>query len=165
MAGSTPARKDLAAGIVLLVVAGGYLAATLRYPLGALADPGPAVFPLAVGLLLAALGITQVVEAGVVLRRGDVSPEAGTDAAANDQAGESRLPLVMVAGLLAYLFAMPWIGFYPASLVLVIFSCKIMGTRGWRSPILLAAGVLLVCALVFSLWLKTPLPSGVFRLS
>jgi hypothetical protein len=162
MDGPAPARRDLVAGTVLLLLAGGYLAASLRYPLGALADPGPAVFPLAVGLLLLMLAAIQVVEAGRALRRGGPS-EAGAPARDEDRAGRSGLPLIMVAGLVVYLLAMPWLGFYPASVLLVIFSSQIMGTRGWGVHILLAAGVLLVCVLVFTLWLKMPLPRGVLQ--
>ncbi len=162
MDGPTPAGRDLVAGTVLLLLAGAYLAANLRYPLGALADPGPAVFPLAVGLLLLTLAAIQIVEVGLALRRGD-SSVTGAPAPSGDRSGRAGLPLVMVAGLVVYLLAMPWLGFYPASLLLVIFSSKIMGTRGWGAHILLAAGVLLVCVLVFTLWLKMPLPRGVFR--
>ncbi len=164
MAGPTSARRELTAGVVLLLVAGGYLALTLRYPLGAMADPGPGVFPLAVGLLLLALAVTQVVEARVAVRHRDRAAEAGAAPGGESPSTPSRLPLAMVAALVVYLLTMPWLGFYPASVLLVIFSCRIMGTCGWGRPVLLAAGVLLVCGLVFSFWLKMPLPSGVFRL-
>jgi hypothetical protein len=35
-----------------------------------------------------------------------------------------------------------------------------MGTRGWLRPLALSAGLLLACYVLFSVWLKVPLPRG-----
>jgi putative tricarboxylic transport membrane protein len=151
-----PARKELVAGLVLCAIAGLYLLAGRRYPLDSLVNPGPGVFPLAIGLLLLALAGMQVVRA--VLRRPRATETARSGSGPPDAA--MGLPAVMLAALVVYLLAMPWLGFQLSTLLLVLVAAKLMGTPGWARPAVLAAGVLLGCWLVFSLWLRVPLPRG-----
>jgi hypothetical protein len=157
-------RNDLWSGGVLLLLGGAYLAIDLRYPLDSLANPGPGLFPLAAGMLLVTLALLQLAQAGgtllslgrAVASRPSTDDPGGT--AEDSQAG--RRPVLMLAILVVYLLVVSWIGFLTSTFLLVVICSKLMGSRGWSGPVALAAGLALACYLLFSVWLRVPLPAG-----
>ena len=71
-------------------------------------------------------------------------------------------PLAMLVGAwFIYLILLPILGFTICTFLLVIVSAKTMGVRV-SVCISLAFGVVLVSYLLFTLWLKVPLPSAFF---
>jgi hypothetical protein len=157
-------RQRLSSAILLLV-GGGYFWYGLRYPMESLENPGPGVFPFAVGLLLVMLSAWQLILAGRPLRRaantGTTSREAcGCFPNASNQAHAWHTPWCMVGVLVLYLLVVRWIGFLACTFALVIVCAKLMGTRGWVRAVSLAGGVIVACYFLFSLWLKVPLPTG-----
>jgi hypothetical protein len=156
-------RKDLWSSAVLLLIGGGYLLYDLRYALDTLANPGPGVFPLAVGLLLMSLGAAQLFQSGrLLLTRRAAKPDSPLDSPAEPpkEAWAERVPWLMVGILILYLMVVSWIGFLTSTFALVILCSKLMGTRGWIGPIALAVGILVSCHFLFSVWLHVPLPTG-----
>jgi hypothetical protein len=164
MDGPTDARKELTSGIILALVAGGYLLANAGHALDSLANPGPGVFPLAVGLLLAILAGWQVARAGGRLMAVPRDPGVRLGVDARQGWGQStkneRAPFCMVATLALYLIVLGRLGFLSSTFVLVIICSKLMGSRGWGRPIALAFGIVLASYVLFSIWLKVPLPTG-----
>lgn len=157
-------RRCLSSAILLLM-GGGYLWYGLRYPLETLENPGPGVFPLAVGVLLVALSALQLVQAGTQLFRvGSTGTTPGGPCARPadppNGAPATRAPWCMVGVLVLYLLLVRWIGFLACTFVLVIVCGRLMGTRSWVRAVSLAGGVIVACYFLFSVWLKVPLPTG-----
>jgi putative tricarboxylic transport membrane protein len=136
-----------AAGLGLL--AAGYLLAARDYPLDTLAAPGPGVFPVAAGILLAGLAFWQFVVAG---RHAPATPPPAAVGARRSAA------LALAALLVAYAAALPRLGFGITSFALVVAAARLMGLPGWWRPGLLALGVTAVSRLLFVHWLGVPLP-------
>ena len=156
-------RKDSLSGAVLLLMGAGYLWYDLRYPLDTLDNPGPGIFPLAAGLLLVSLAALQLVRCGrALLARPGATPgdPRACPGSPPDQARAERAPWLMVGILVLYLMVVNWMGFQASTFILVVLCSKLMGTPGWTRPIALAAGLLLACHVLFSVWLKLPLPTG-----
>jgi putative tricarboxylic transport membrane protein len=157
-------HKDALSNAVLLVIGGGYLWYDSRYSLDTLANPGPGIFPLVVGLLLVTLAAIQLARSGrrLLLTRPTAKP--GSPAACppevSGQTHTERIPWLMVGILVLYLMVVSRIGFLTSTFVLVIICSKLMGTSGWKRPVLLAAGLIVACHFLFSVWLKVPLPTG-----
>jgi len=156
-------RKEIRASLVLAMVGVAYLAYAARYPLDTLANPGPGLFPLAVGVLVVALAAWQVFRATRALHLarlewsgGGAEPAAGLPS----DAANAWKPSVMVAILVVYLVGIRWMGFFVSTGAIVLACGKLMGAPGWARPILLALGVLLGCYLLFEVWLQVPLPRG-----
>jgi len=157
-------RKDALSSAVLLLIGGGYLWYDSRYSLDTLANPGPGIFPLVVGLLLVALTATQLARSGGPLLLSWPTAKPGSPAAcppeASSQTHTEGIPWLMVGILVLYLIIVSRIGFLTSTFVLVIICSKLMGTSGWKRPVLLAAGLIVACHFLFSVWLKVPLPTG-----
>jgi hypothetical protein len=94
-------------------------------------------------------------------------PEAGTGepvgAREPEPAPRHARPLAMTGALVAYAAAIPVVGFLTVSGVLVVVAARLMGTRGWGRPVLLALGVVVATYFLFAVWLGVPLPAGRFR--
>lgn len=165
MEGVDATSRQRLSSAILLLVGGGYLWYGLRYPMESLENPGPGVFPFAVGLLLVILSAWQLILTGGPLRRGANAGTATRDACgcppdASNPAHAWHAPWCMVGVLVLYLLVVRWIGFLACTFVLVIVCSKLMGTRGWVRAVSLAGGVIVACYFLFSLWLKVPLPTG-----
>ena len=156
-------RKDSLSSAVLLLLGGGYLWYALRYPLDTLDNPGPGVFPLAVGLLMVGLAALQLAQCGRALLTRSGATHGGPPTSPGSTPGQARVERaawLMVGILVLYLLVVNWTGFPISTFILVILCSKLMGTPGWARPIALAAGLLLTCHVLFSVWLKVPLPAG-----
>jgi putative tricarboxylic transport membrane protein len=143
-------NRDGALGLILLAVAAGYYAAADAIPPSTLADAvGPGGLPKAYAAVLGALAV------GLVARgRGPGGP--GPEVSA-------RL-LLRVAGLLglgiAYLVAVPWIG-YPAGIAgLIVGTTYYQGGRLDRRVLMVGAAGAAVLWLLFAQVLGIPLPAG-----
>ncbi len=59
-----------------------------------------------------------------------------------------------------YVFLIPWIGIYVASLLLIALFMRWLGKYGWGYVAAVAAGTPLVIFVVFEKWFLVPLPKG-----
>jgi len=159
-----PSRKEIESSLVLLLFGAVFLLYDLKYPLDQWANPGPGVFPLIVGAAL-------VILAAWLLAQDARKPKAqGTKE--NDEGAKKSLtpflqgnrgeakPLFMIAVFIVYLLMVRWVGFFISTFLFVIFSSKLMGTKGWRKPIALSAGINLFCYFLFVAWIKLSFPRG-----
>src|SRR5262245_40692071 len=145
------ATRDRRIALGLGAVAVAYLAAARRYPLDTLSAPGPGAFPLAVGLALLLVTAWLFATARPV-------PPAAIEAAPAIPGMWRRVPLLLTFALALHAAALPWLGFIPASFLLVIIAARLMGLPGLWRPLALAAGLALAMRLVFVTWLGVPLP-------
>ncbi len=161
----SPAIRELQSGLALLAFALAYLFMAVRYPVETLDNPGPGVFPRAVGGFLVAVAAWQVLRASWALRRrdaGSVRTAGVTDAEPAGSNTSGSRPLLMIGLLALYLLAIPWIGFYLCTGVLIVAVSKLMNVPGWVRSLALALGILGCSYAIFQIWLKVPFPRGYF---
>jgi putative tricarboxylic transport membrane protein len=139
-----PAYQIVAAVVVLAIGLGG---ATLAhgYGLGSLRRPGPGLWPFAVSVLIAALGIVLL-----VIGRHLDDAEKFTKA--------SFLVLVGGATFVGFGLMLPSIGFEIPAILLGIIWLRFLGGESWRSTIVIAVAMTAAFYLLFLYALKIPLP-------
>src|SRR5438094_9604767 len=97
--------------LVMLLASGLYLTQALRMPVGTAARPGPAFYPVAVGVL--ACAVVLVVIATAFRRSAPVVAAEPEDATA----AERRHVGLTVATLAGFCLLLPWIGYPLAALL------------------------------------------------
>jgi hypothetical protein len=141
-------NKDYYAGALMFFIG---LAAAIqgsRYSVGTLSRMGPGFFPLALGVILALLGIA--IAAAAIGK----PPEEAKEKLPPEWRGWSCIVLSIVA----FLVLARWGGFIPATFAIVFISA--MGDRDntVKQAAVLAAAMCVLCWLVFSVALKIPFP-------
>lgn len=68
-----------------------------------------------------------------------------------------------IAVSIAYVFSMEQLGFLLSSFIFMFIMVKLLGHGGWIKPMAVAAGVTLVIYGIFHLFLKIPMPHGIFE--
>ena len=74
-------------------------------------------------------------------------------------AGGARVVGVL-ALLTAYVVALPWLGFLPATALLVLPLVRALGGWSWPLTLVTTAAIAVACHVVFKHWLGMPLPPG-----
>jgi Tripartite tricarboxylate transporter TctB family len=157
--GLPPARRVV--GVLALLLAAVYTAGAWQtLSMGRWHKPGAAIFPIAVGLLLAISAVSVLLE-----RRGgadDPMPATFSLPAGNDL---KRLLLVLAAFAI-YFVAMPLLGNMIASAFFLLAAMWLLSDDPDKSVLRLAIYAV-VSALVFEVFfvrlLKVQMPAGVFR--
>ena len=115
----------------------------------------PGVFPTLIGYAFAVLAAIQLVW--------EFIPRLQSQEKANWPEGEwRRKVLCMMGGIVVYMSIIEEVGFALATLLLVIWSIKILGSYKWQVNIGLGVLVAGVCTLVFQVLLDVKLPVGWF---
>ena len=137
----------LARGFTLLVAAVGALGALEAWrtmPLGTADDPGPGLMPLALGLLLAALGLAAALSRDWP-RPAPLAP---------------RRTLAAAVVIVAWPFALAWLGFALTTVLALLVLGRAVDEARWAwlvaFSLLLTAGAVLL----FRVLLRVPLPVG-----
>lgn len=142
-------RQNLVAG--LAVVAVGVVAFALTFGM-----PGNApVFPRVASALLAVLGCALF---AVNLKAWRNNADGTRQSV---EWGSFLYPAHSMAIALAYVLAIPHLGFYFSTAVMMIVYMFYLGARSIKSISLVTAVVLVVVYLVFTFQLGVPLPSGI----
>jgi Tripartite tricarboxylate transporter TctB family len=145
-------RDYYAGGLVSLV--GAFVALNaLNYQIGSLTRMGPGMFPLVLGILLAALGVLIAVNAGEV--EGDSLDHLADDASPYP---DVRGGVAIVGGMIAFIFLTQTIGFVGGT-----FACVFLAAIGdrkstWIGSVVLSVVVTVIGVLVFIYGLKMNLP-------
>jgi putative tricarboxylic transport membrane protein len=135
------------AGVLATAVAAAVLA--LRFPATTGAVPGPAMFPLLIAGLWAALGVALL---AVGLRGTQVLPAVAGPSA--------RRPFALLVLTAAYAAAMPVVGFISTTALFLTVALWLLGYRyGWRAGAVGLSAAFLVYGL-FAGVMKVPLPAG-----
>ena len=137
-----------------LVTAGAYLAASLDFPVGSVAKPGPGFFPVGVGvfLCLAAAALTVGVLRGSRAVLAVAAPPA--DARARVAAA--------VVGLVGFCLLLPWLGYLGTAFLFVALLLRRLGDGSWTGVLITAALSALLSHYLFGVLLGVPLPRGPF---
>ena len=66
----------------------------------------------------------------------------------------------MILAIGVYILGVSHVGFLTSTFFLILFASRLSGARDWLRPVLFSLGILLVCYLLFEVWLKLALPRG-----
>ena len=137
--------KDFSAGLIFVAIGGGFVLLAQEYRLGDMHRMGPALFPILVGALLAALGAIMALRAFAL--DGPPVPRF-----------EARPILVSLLAIVLFAVALQWVGLVAAVAVLVLIGAN--ATRDVRplDVLALAAGMIVFSVAVFVWLLGLPLP-------
>ena len=114
--------------------------------------PGPGFFPF---IATIGIGLIAVFRLANSVRK--VSPDENSDPGV---AGEARLVVYVIAGMIAYAFLLNLLGFLFCTFLLVAFYLKVIAGRGWLATLSFAAAVALTAHVFFDVLLKADLPRG-----
>jgi hypothetical protein len=151
----------MTAAMALFVFGAATALASLYLPVGTLRAPGSGFFPLLLGLMLAALSVSQ----GVCLylarlrqvRAASVPPAAPPSQRLDE--GTRRMLLFMGAVALAIVL-LPTLGYALTSLILMLALLRILGVASWPLVGTISAATAIACHFVFVRALGIPLPAG-----
>jgi len=149
---------DLAFGVAMLALAGGYYTIAAAIPASFLDDVvGPAGLPKTYSFILAGLAAVQVVRALVMMRR----PPTRAVQPAGRALGDSRIAVTLGIGI-TYGVVLPWLG-YPASIALLLVATAGYLAGGFnRRIVVVAVAGGAVFWLVFVWLLGIPQPEGIW---
>jgi putative tricarboxylic transport membrane protein len=153
-------NKDVVSGLILLVVAALYYAATLQIPESSLSDEvGAQGIPLILAILLATLAVL-ITARGVIMGR---KPSPAAPVPTNDEAeAPPRRALGFLAIAAGYVIAAPLVGFAPALALLIAAIAIYEGAvPSWRLALVAVAGAL-VFWLLFVQLLGVEQPQSLF---
>ncbi len=147
-------KKDYYGGTLMVLVGLAAVAAGLQYHTGTLSHMGPGFFPVAVGALLAFVGVLIAVSA-----RGE--PVAQPQSAGHGHshaAPDLRGTVCIVLGTLSFLLFGKYGGMIPATFAIVFISALGDRSNSIKQAICLAIAMCVIAAVVFSWLLQLQLP-------
>ncbi|WP_083259482.1 tripartite tricarboxylate transporter TctB family protein [Cellulosimicrobium cellulans] len=139
-----PGYQVVGALVTIALGVGGAVLA-LGYGLGSLERPGPGLWPFAVSVVIAVLGVVLLVGG----RHGEDTEEFTRS---------SLVPAVAVVTFVALGALMPLIGFEIPALLLCAVWLRLLGGESWRSTVLVSVGAVAVFYVLFIYGLRVPLP-------
>src|SRR5262249_42727883 len=74
--------------------------------------------------------------------------------------GQLRQVGKVVAPMTIYVFAVPWLGIYLASALLIAGFMRWLGRYGWILTLAVAVGLPIITYVTFEKWFLVPLPKG-----
>jgi putative tricarboxylic transport membrane protein len=126
-----------------------------RLDLGNWHDPGPGYFPFGAALLFGCMAF------GVFLK----SLREVTASKARFESGGKRHRynvILVLTAMVLYTFLLNTIGFVLCTFLIVVFFVKVVSMQRWSSSILMGLCMAIGSYLLFSFFLKAPLPKGFF---
>lgn len=149
---------DLISGVVLLVVGTALFFKSLSYPVGTFRTPGAGLFPLSASILLLILSAILTLQAFLSKKGKGLAPVPFFP--------EKKTPrriFLGFAGMIAYRYLLPVVGFVPSTGLFIFFLIKFLGGYGWKTSLFYAVVMALVAHALFQVWLKIPMPLPLLR--
>jgi hypothetical protein len=137
---------DILAGGIFVLIGGAFVVGSLGYELGTPLRMGPGYFPLLVGAILAALGLSIVLKglvAGEVIMFGTIPWRAVT---------------LIVVAVLFFGFTVRRLGFVPTSAVTAILTALASSRVRPLMAVAIAAGLTVASTLIFVVGLQLRIP-------
>jgi hypothetical protein len=145
---STRAREYYG-GLLMVLIGLGAIVKGVKYQVGTLTQMGAGYFPVALGVILVGLGVWI---AGVASRA--VPAPTGMDRLQLEWRGW----LCILGGIVAFVVIGDYGGLVPATFAIVFISALGDRTNTWRSALVLAVGMSIVCVIVFWWALQVQFP-------
>ena len=139
-------------GIVILIFGGAYLLEGIRIPPAAFGDPlGPRIFPTILGISMAACGAYLLIKPEPRGAQPILAPRSFIQV------------LILCALLILYAISLPWLGYLPATFLLVWVAARIMGERSFIKGLVISGVFSTGVYLLFTKFLTIPLPRGLLK--
>ncbi len=132
-------RREVLGGALMLAIGLGAIWQGAHYPLGTLSRMGPGYFPVALGVILAVVGVVIAISGHL----------AAPSAAAPKLPPEWRAWGLIAASIVLFVVLGKWGGLLPATAAIVFVSALADRDNGWRSALLLALVMCLAAVVVF----------------
>lgn len=149
-------KYDIWSGLLLLALGAVLCKGSLDLGLGTWTVPGPGFLPFGAGLLLVAFSSGIIVLA--LARKEDTAPAPEK---IWGRPGSRKLVLLLLAPLILYNLLWTRLGFSPATFLFMRFLFRFVGKRRWRVTVTGAVLTSLSAYLLFQVFLKSQLPTGV----
>jgi putative tricarboxylic transport membrane protein len=118
------------------------------FPLGDLREPGPALWPVIVGIFIAVISLNLW-----LTERDDTEYEQFTS--------KSKLVALGAAATAVFIVIFTYVGFIEGGFLLMLFWCRFLGKETWRLSLVVAAATSVLGYLIFGELLGVPLPSAI----
>jgi hypothetical protein len=148
----TQSRRDYLGGTLMLLIGVGALAVGATYDIGTLNTMGPGFFPVALGVLMALVGLGIVISTRLAARR------ATPGAKAPLRRPEWGAWACILGGIAAFVGIGEYGGLAPATFALVFISALGDRTNNPKRAALLALAMVVISAVVFRWALKLQFP-------
>ena len=136
---------NLVSAAVVLIVSIFAVVTGVSYGLGAPSEPGPGMWPFALGLLTGGMAIIV----GLRVRRVNDIEKFNTG---------SVHVLLGVVSMVVFWALLPLVGFEVPSLLLCVVWLRLLGRENWRVTVFVSLGIVLAFYLVFVIALGVPVP-------
>lgn len=145
-------KGRMIAGAVTLVAGAVYTAHAFTLPMGTMAQPGAAVFPILVGAATLVISVITIAEARFTTKvTGEYERPAD---------GRQKYVLGMAGAILGYLLLLPFLGQYLASALFGAVAVRLLRDGPWWRAALYGVLLGLVISYVFLELLGVRLPAG-----
>ena len=142
----------MGSAIIITLLGLAYFLLSLQYEFGTLKRPGPGTLPALLGLGLIIVGLALWVN----------SFRDRKKAGPGSRAGQTIRPAVLVSvALIGYALLWPLLGTVLNTLLLFLLLCKLMGAKGWVTPIVVSLGSAFGLFWAFGVLLDVPFPEGI----
>ena len=149
-------NKDFYGGGLMFVLGTGAIWQGLSYQVGSLRKMGPGFFPVALGAILALMGIVMLVNG----KRAAPS-SAELQGLKNQSSYEWRGWICIASGIVAFIVLGKYGGLLPASFAIVFISALGDRENTIKSTLVLSLAIVLVCVIVF--WWALQMQFPLFR--
>ncbi len=155
--GAEKMNREKITGIFLLGLGLAVFLKSLTYPLGTLRRPGGGFFPLIASVLLMGLSALLTLHA---FRGKEVDKSFQFPFFPEKEA--PRRVFLGFAGLLAYRYLLPVIGFAVSTAVFIFFLSRFLARYSWLMSVVFAVITAVISYYLFQVWLKIPMPMPYF---
>jgi hypothetical protein len=126
------------------------------FPFGNLEDPGPAYFPVGLGLIIAVIGIVLLIRARKVEEgKGSRPVEPPVS-----RRGAIQRVIFYIAGMTLSAVLFEFLGFALTMFLMILFMMRTIAPQKWNTALFYSLISALGSLFVFKMLLKTQLPSG-----
>jgi hypothetical protein len=131
---------------------------SVQIRLGTFRRPGPGFMPFLSGVSLMLFGVILMVS---TLTRADNEKEETKSEKLWTKENWKGFSLTLLA-LFGYSLLMNTLGFYTTTFLFLFFLFKLTAPRKWLMPLAFAGASVVLSYLIFSLWLMSQFPGGIF---
>jgi putative tricarboxylic transport membrane protein len=144
-------KSCLVLGGIGLFLAVGYLWMSFRLPFGKMDQPGAALFPVIVGVVLATASLITMWEGWKMNKADQIQWPAGSD----------RMRLLRTIGLLfGYFLLLPLLGQIITSTVFCTLLFRVLSKISWSRVVVYSLMMSIALNIVFVFMFKIPMPRG-----
>ncbi|HVX31389.1 MAG TPA: tripartite tricarboxylate transporter TctB family protein [Nitrolancea sp.] len=145
-------RYETLVDLVLLALGIVIVAVSFGYGFGTLDQPGPGLYPVFLGMMIAVTAFAILLS----------DLKSRIRLFAPDKESAKTIFLLLLTFCL-WIVVMEWLGYVLVTVLATYAAAKIMKLEGWMKPLAVSLGTALLLYLLFDYWLYIDLPRGIFE--